>query len=99
MLNAPFRLISTEEQLISHRLRKPKRGEEPKMMNASMISVFLSGGHLSNLLSTRKIGTVMRKMGFKWTHRKDGDYYYVVEIGYNEVQHYLSDNEQLEVPF
>ena len=99
ILNEPFRLTSTEEQLISHRLRQPKRGEEPKMMNASMISVFLGGGHLNSQLSTRKIGTIMRKMGFKWKHRKDGDYYFVVEIGYNEVQRYLSDNEQLEVPF
>ena len=64
-----------------------------------MISIFIGGGHLSNQISIRKIGNVMRKMGFKWTHRKDGDYYYVVEIGYNEIQHYLSDNEQLGNPF
>ncbi len=98
-LNEPFRLISTEEQLIGARLRKPQRGEEAKKMNASMISIFLGGGHLSNQISTRKIGNVMRKMGFKWMHRKDGDYYYVVEIGYNETQLYLSDNEQLGIPF
>lgn len=98
-LNEPFRYISTEEQLIGARLRKPQKGEEAKKMNASMISIYLGGGHLNNQISTRKIGTVMRKMGFKWTHRNDGDYYYVVEIGYHEVQHYLSDNEQLGIPF
>ncbi|MBO5580176.1 MAG: hypothetical protein J5952_07135 [Prevotella sp.] len=98
-LNEPFRLASIEEQLISHRLRKPKNGEVPKKMNASMISVFLGGGHLSSQISARKIANIMRKMGFKWKHHRDGDYYYVVEIGLNEVQHYLSDNEQLEAPF
>lgn len=98
-LNEPFRLASIEEQLISHRLRKPKNGEVPKRMNASMISVFLGGGHLSSQISARKIGATMRKMGFKWKHRNDGDYYYVVEIGLNEVQHYLSENEQFETPF
>ena len=98
-LNEPFRLVSIEEQLISHRLRKPKNGEVPKRMNASMISVFLGGGHLSSQISARKIGATMRKMGFEWKHRNDGDYYYVVEIGLNEVQHYLSDNEQLGTPF
>lgn len=64
-----------------------------------MISVFLGGGHLSSQISARKIGATMRKMGFEWKHRNDGDYYYVVEIGANEVQHYLSDNEQLGTPF
>jgi predicted P-loop ATPase len=98
-LNEPFRLASIEEQLISHRLRKPKNGEVPKKMNASMISVFLGGGHLSSQISARKIANIMRKMGFKWKHHRDGDYYYVVEIGLNEVQHYLSDNEQLGTPF
>ena len=111
-LNEPFRLISTEEQLIGARLRKPFRNEKPQYMSAAMISVFIGGGHLSSLISTRKVGTVMRKMGFSWTHRMDGDYFKVIEIPYQDVQNYLgsskttdaetsklADNEQFALPF
>ena len=111
-LNEPFRLISTEEQLIGARLRKPFKNEKPQYMSAAMISVFIGGGHLSSLISTRKVGTVMRKMGFSWTHRMDGDYFKVIEIPYQDVQNYLgsskttdaetsklADNEQFALPF
>ena len=54
----------------------------------------------------------MRKLGYQWVHRRDGNYYRVVEIPWNETQNYLAtaesdeaeetqqtDNEQLELPF
>ncbi len=98
-LNQPFHIISIEEQLISHRLRKPRIGESSKLMSSTMISVLIGGGHLSHQISVRKIGVIMRKLGFKWKHRMDGDYYRVVEIPYNEIQSYLSDKEELTMSF
>ena len=111
-LNAPFRIISLEEELIAHRLRKPRGREIPKLMNSAMIAVYLAGGHLSPGISIRKIGDLMHKLGYQWVHRRDGNYYRVVEIPWNETQNYLAtaesngseecqepDNEQLELPF
>ena len=111
-LNQPFCIASPEEQLITTRLRKPVGNETAKWMNSTMIAVYLGGGHLSNSLSVRKIGNIMHKLGFRVKHRRDGDYYRVVEIPWNETQTYLgadeksekednqmSENEQLELPF
>lgn len=93
-LNQPFRIVSIEEQLITTRLRKPRCNEGVKLMNATMITMLISGGHLSNMVSVRKVGHAMHKLGFKWVHRSDGDYYRVVEIAYQEVQSYLSDYKE-----
>lgn len=98
-LNQPFRTISIEEQLISHRLRKPRGREATKLMNSTMIAIFISGGHLNHQFSVRKIGNIMRKLGYQWKHRRDGDYFQVVEIPYQETQSYLSENEAFAVPF
>lgn len=111
-LNAPFRIISPEEELIAHRLRKPRGNEAVKLMSSTMIAMYLTGGHLSPSISVRKIGDLMRKLGYKWIHRRNGDYYRVVEIPWQETQYYLAQNEttdssepqqsdieQLELPF
>ena len=111
-LNAPFRIISPEEELIAHRLRKPRGNEAVKLMNSTMIAMYLTGGHLSPSISIRKIGDIMRKLGYKWVHRRKGDFYRVVEIPWNETQNYLAatesdepeepqqpESEQLELPF
>lgn len=114
-MNKPFRIVSLEEQLIASRLRKPRGREGYKLMSSTMIALYLSGGHLSPILSIRKIGDVMHRMGFRVKHRRDGDYFLVVEIPYNETQNYLlkdegsesddidelqnAENEELALPF
>ena len=111
-LNAPFRIVSPEEELIAHRLRKPRGNEAGKLMSSTMIALYLAGGHLSPGISIRKIGDLMRRLGYRWIHRRDGDYYRVVEIPFSETQNYLAldetdeseeaqqpENEQLALPF
>lgn len=95
-LNQPFRIASPEEQLITTRLRKPVGHEAAKLMNSTMIAMHISGGHLSPSISIRKIGEVMRQLGYTWKHRKSGDFYRVVEIPWNETQNYLSKDEDIE---
>ena len=97
-LNEPFRVISVEEQLIASRLRKPRGHETPQLKSSSMIAIYLTGGHLSNTLSVRKIGDIMHRLGYRIKHRKDGDYFYTMEIPYTEIQTYLSLDETIESP-
>lgn len=88
-MNQPFYQVSTEEELIVAHLRKPKARESYKLMNATMIARFLSGGHLSTGISTKKIGLVMRQMQFRTEVKHNTAFYRVVEINYQEQQSYL----------
>lgn len=115
LLNQPFCLASTEEQLITTRLRKPRGNESFKLMNATMIAMYLSGGHLSPSISVRKVGDVMHSLGYRFQHRNSGNFYKVVEIPFTEQQTYIElgdaiesqesessqppDPEQLDLPF
>ena len=112
MINRPFRLMSVEEDLIDQSMRKPRRGETFKRMNPGQIAMYLGGGHFSSAISPRKVGNIMRKLKWPFTHRADHDYYHVVEIPYDQRQNYLAeenlvepvvaqraDSEQLDLPF
>lgn len=112
VINRPFRLMSIEEDLIDLMMRKPKRGEQFKRMNPGQICLYLSGGHITNSISSRKVGNIMRKLKWPFTHRSDHDYYHVVEIPFDQRQDYLASEwpeeqaamqqpeaEQLDLPF
>ena len=94
-MNLPFCRVSPEEELIMSRLRKPHRHETPKLMNASMIAVLLSGG-VNRGISIHKIGEVMRRLDFGVRRKRNGDYYRVVEIPYEQQQNYLASEEETE---
>ena len=113
--NQPFRLVSPEEELITCRLRKPKRNETPKRMSSTMICQLLVGGP-GRGLSIQKISQAMRKCGFNSIQRSGYELFLVVEIPYDQQQNYLSlekdesqnleeetpqtiDNQQLDLPF
>ena len=89
-LNQPFRVESDEEQLIHTRLRVPKEGEPTKLMNAATICQLLNGGRVGYPLSSRKISMAMKKIGFTDRHTRNGTFYVVFEIPYDQVQSHLA---------
>ena len=112
LMNRPFRLMSVEEDLIDQCMRKPRRGEPFKRMNPGQIAILLGGGHISASINARKVGNIMRKLKWPFSHRADHDYYHVVEIPYDQRQSYLAEesvvepesvqrpeSEQLDLPF
>jgi len=77
--NEYFRIISDEEQLITSRFRKPRTGDIGiKYLKPAAIAQMLSYGR--SPLSSRKVGSVMRKLGFKWSHSNSGSVYQVFEL-------------------
>ena len=74
------------------RLRKPRRNEVVKLMNATMIAMFLTGG-IKHGLDIKKISAVMRNLGFKWKVRHGYDYFRVVEIPFDQQQNYLANDD------
>ena len=90
LLNQPFRVESDEEQLINTRLRIPKEGEPVKLMNAATICQLLNGGRVGFPLSSRKISMAMRKIGFAVRHTRNGTFYVVFEIPYDQIQSHLA---------
>ena len=90
LLNQPFRVESDEEQLIHTRLRIPKEGEPVKLMNAATICQLLNGGRVGFPLSSRKISMAMRKIGFAVRHTRNGTFYVVFEIPYDQIQSHLA---------
>ena len=113
--NIPFLDISLEEQLINTRLRKPCGHESYKLMNASMIALNIFGGRIPQDSSIRKICKVMHKQNYTFVHKRNGDFFKVVEIPFDQQQNYISlqdefvtdvpsepqqpDTEELELPF
>ena len=108
--NDYFRIISDEEELITMRFRKPEPGDiNIKHLKASNIAQMLSYGRPP--LSTRKVGPVMRRLGFKWEHTKSGNAYRVFEMTQEQSQQslcmkietYNTDNQtdvsEQELPF
>ena len=89
-INQPFRVESDEEQLIRMRLRPPREGEPVKLMNAAMVCQLLNGGHVGYPLSSRKIGVAMKRMGFTDRHTRNGTFYCVYEIPYDQIQSHLA---------
>ena len=88
-LNQPFRVESDEEQLIQMRLRVPREGENAKLMNAATICQLLNGGRVGYPLSSRKISMAMKRLGFPDRHTRNGTFYLVYEIPYDQVQTHL----------
>lgn len=84
--NAAFRLMSDEEQLIRTHFRKPQAGDPIKLMNSASICRFLNGGRLGYGLSSKKVGSIMKKLKYKQVHTSKGNFYQVYEIPYNEIQ-------------
>ena len=84
--NQAFRIESDEEQLIRTRLRPPHDGEKITLMNAASICQFINGGVVGRGLSTRKVGMVMRRLGFEHTHTRAGEFYKVYQIPVNDIQ-------------
>ncbi|MBR1410067.1 MAG: hypothetical protein IJ580_03095 [Prevotella sp.] len=97
-LNEPFRLISPEEQMIAIRLRKPRGNESYRLMSAEMINMFLNYGRHTTLFSNRRIGNIMLSLGFKYEHKRTGNYYKVVEIPYDQQQLYIAEDCEREKP-
>jgi len=87
--NQYFKVVSDEEQLITMRFRKPLASDTAiKLLRPAAIAQMISYGRPP--LSTRKVGQVMRKLGFKWSHTKSGTVYYVFELTPSEVNSSLS---------
>ena len=87
--NDYFRIVSDEEQLIAMRFRKPGTGDTPvKLLTPAAIAQMLSYGRPA--LSSRKVGQVMRKLGFKWSHTRNGNVYHVFELTPEQSQAVIS---------
>jgi len=84
--------VSPEEELITSRLRKPVGNETCKLMNATMIAVFLTGG-VNHGLNIHKISEVMRSLQFASRSRGGYDYFRVVEIPFEQQQGYIAQPE------
>ena len=84
--NEQFRIESNEEQLIRSRLRRPSPGETVTRMNAGMICQYLSAYGSSERLTTRKVGLVMGRLGYKKVHTRSGWFYEVYQIPQDQIQ-------------
>ena len=84
--NQAFRIESDEEQLIRTRLRPPGPEDKITLMNAASISQFINGGVVGRGLSTRKIGIIMQRMGFKLVRKRQGNFYSVYQIPADQLQ-------------
>jgi hypothetical protein len=94
--NAPFRIVSDEEQLIAMRFRKPRPGDVGvKRLTPAAIAQLIGYGRPA--LSSRKIGLVMRKLGYDWTHTKSGSVYHVFELTPQQSQTSISDQENAQL--
>ena len=84
--NQHFRIESDEEQLIRTRLRPPGPTDKVTLMNAANILQFINGGTIGRGLSTRKIGAIMQRLGFKLVHSRQGNFYSVFQIPPDQIQ-------------
>ena len=93
--NQQFRIESDEEQLIRSRLRPPHPTDKITLMNAASVCQFINGGVVGRGLSTRKVGIIMGKMGFKKIHTMRGWFYKVFQIPPDQIQATLAMTEEL----
>ena len=93
--NQQFRIESDEEQLIRSRLRPPHPGDKITLMNAASVCQYINGGVVGRGLSTRKVGIIMGKMGFKKIHTMRGWFYKVFQIPPDQIQATLAMTEEL----
>ena len=78
-MNAPFRVITKEEELINARLAKPRGNQPFKRMSATMISIYLTG-YLNAQLSVRKISEIMRLLKYRSTNIHGVEYFHVIQL-------------------
>ena len=91
--NDYFRIVSDEEELITSRFRKPRPQDVGvKHLKAASIAQMISYGRSS--VSSRKVGLVMRRLGFQWNHSNSGNIYRVVELTPEQAQMELLNEEQ-----
>ena len=99
--NEEFRLQSDEEMLICTFFRKPQPNESGELMNAANILLYINSGRLGYGLSSKKIGSIMRKLNFKSVHTAKGNFYSVVKIPTGEIQSEIAmgtENKEQENP-
>lgn len=77
--NRHFTVPSPEEELITSYFRPPHPGETYKLLNATNILERISACYRQRL-STKKIGTIMKKIGFEQIRTCSGRTYKVVEL-------------------
>jgi hypothetical protein len=83
--NDYFRIVSDEEELLTMRFRKPRRGDiNIKHLKSATIAQMISYGRSS--VSSRKVGLVLRKLGFDWSHTSSGNVYNVIELTPDQAQ-------------
>lgn len=84
--NRAFSVMSDEEQLILQRFRKPTLTDTPvKWLTAANIAQLIGGGN-GRGYSSKLIANIMRKLGFAYKRFRDGRFYQVFEIPFNELQ-------------
>ena len=94
--NQAFRIESDEEQLIRTRLRPPGPTDKITLMNAASICQFINGGVVGRGLSTRKVGIIMQRLGFKKVHTMQGNFFEVFQIPADQIQATLAMADEAE---
>ena len=94
--NQAFRIESDEEQLIRTRLRPPGPTDNITLMNAASICQFINGGVVGRGLSTRKVGIIMQRLGFKKVHTMQGNFFEVFQIPADQIQATLAMADEAE---
>jgi predicted P-loop ATPase len=95
--NEYFRIVSDEEELLTMRFRKPRHGDTGiKFLKAATIAQMISYGRTP--ASSRKVGIVLRKLGFEWCHTNSGNPYRVIDLTPDQAQLELLNNEQAPEP-
>lgn len=84
--NEAFRLVSDEEMLVGAFFRKPLPSEPGELMNAAMMVRYINGGRMGYGLSSKKVGSIMKRMGIAVEHKSSGNFYRVVKVPYNQQQ-------------
>lgn len=108
--NDEFRLMSDEEMLVRTYFRKPRGSESGEWMNSANICQYINGGRIGYGLSTKKIGSVLRRLKFKKDHKANGNFYLVVKIPAKQrqaeitseidsVEQEQKEPQQTELPF
>lgn len=97
--NQAFRVESDEEQLIRTRLRIPRPGEKVTLLNAAGICQLINGGTVGRGLSSKRIGIIMQRLGFELVHKKQGNFYKVFVIPFEQIQSAIaSDDDETTEP-
>lgn len=90
--NEAFRLVSDEEMLVLSHFRKPKDNEPFDWMNSATIAQAVNGGRLGYGLSTKKVGSVLKRKKFPFLHDRNGNFFGVVKITKEQQQAELKNS-------